>query len=89
MKARNIKVRPDVVVHLESGDDVVILEGKVEILNDLAEYTRVSGLYKQKYGLPLLDANGQPGSDLYVFKPKTAMAWTEKDFPNTATRFIF
>src|SRR3954470_22957037 len=29
MKGRNLARRPDVIVHLESGDDAVILEGRV------------------------------------------------------------
>src|SRR5437763_10532134 len=30
LKARNFTDRPDVVVHLESGDDVVVLESRAE-----------------------------------------------------------
>src|SRR3954467_12923982 len=39
-KGRNLAARPDVVVHLESGDDVVIVEGRVRELasSRLVEY---------------------------------------------------
>src|SRR2546425_1061199 len=33
-KGRNLLASPTVVVHLESGDDVVILEGEAELVQD-------------------------------------------------------
>src|SRR5437868_6624995 len=41
-KARNLSANPDVVVHLESGDDVVILEGRIEHEHDLAVLRRMA-----------------------------------------------
>ena len=35
-KGRNLAENPELVVHLESGDDVVILEGRVDITDDPA-----------------------------------------------------
>ena len=36
-KARNLAVNPAIVVHLECGDDVVIVEGEAEVVNEIVE----------------------------------------------------
>src|SRR5689334_9624023 len=46
-KAKNLLANPKVVVHLESGDDVVIFEGVVEEMNDSALSARISPPYAQ------------------------------------------
>src|SRR5690349_5407413 len=33
LKARNFSARPEVVVHLESGDEMVVIEGRVQALD--------------------------------------------------------
>lgn len=88
-KARNFEHQPEIVAHLESGDDTVILEGKVGKMYDLAVITAVDKLYAAKY--PPFDPgeNRQPGDFWYTLRPRTALAWLEKDFPNTATRWDF
>ena len=87
-RARNIAANPEVVVHLESGDDVVILEGRVELVTDTDLYKRVGKVYNKKYKMPVF-SDSEPGSPLYEVKPRLVMAWQESDFPNTATRWIF
>jgi hypothetical protein len=78
-KGRNIARDPRVVVHLESGDRVVILHGDVE----LAEVDdSIRDAYKAKYGL-------RPGTNLFRLRPQRALAWLEDDYPKTATRFDF
>src|SRR5947209_8303850 len=47
-KGRNLAARPDVVVHLESGDDVVIVEGTAERVTEQAVLERMMDLYEQK-----------------------------------------
>lgn len=88
-KGRNLAARPDVVVHTESGDDVVIIEGVVEeiALGDADLSRRMSEAYNAKYGLPL--EGEDPTAVLYAVRPRVALAWIEQDFPNTATRFVF
>ena len=83
MKARNFSARPDLVVHLESGDDVVIVEGRVEAL--------ASGLlpafvdaYEEKYDHR---PNEEQTEGVYAVRPARVLAWREKDFPTSATRF--
>ncbi|MEP7290447.1 MAG: pyridoxamine 5'-phosphate oxidase family protein [Chloroflexota bacterium] len=82
-KARNFAHQPEIVVHLESGDDTVILEGSVTQLRDPALIAPVDVLYAAKY--PPFDPT--PSTMYFVLRPHTALAWQEHDFPNTATRW--
>ena len=87
-KARNLAVDPRIVIHLESGDEVVIVEGSVERVTDESVLRRVGELYTAKYDFEF-DPTG-PG-DYLVFRvrPHRAYAWVERDFSGTATRFEF
>jgi len=80
-KARNIARDPRIVVHLESGDATVILEGEVQ--QGVAD-ERYVGAYEAKY-------RHRPdiGSTVYVLRPRVAQTWTERNFPGTATRWVF
>jgi general stress protein 26 len=82
-KARNFAHNPEIVVHLESGDETVILEGTVTELHDAEKIAPVDKLYAAKY--PPFDP--APSAFYMTFRPSTALAWTESDFPNTATRW--
>jgi len=87
-KARNLLNNPQVVVHLESGDDAVILEGKVAELTDKTLYARIRELYGKKYPfIPTKEMN--PGDVWFVLKPDVALAWLETDFTRSATRWTF
>jgi hypothetical protein len=88
-KARNLAANPAVVVHLESGDDSVIFEGVVEEIADMELLRRVGKAYAAKY--PPYDpvGEGMEGALWYALRPQSALAWLEKDFPNTATRWDF
>jgi general stress protein 26 len=79
-KGRNIERDPRVVIHLESGDEVVILHGEVE----LAEVDdSILDAYEAKYGYR------PPSTRLYRLRPTRVLAWLEADYPKTATRFDF
>ncbi|MEI7555150.1 pyridoxamine 5'-phosphate oxidase family protein [Candidatus Chlorohelix sp.] len=86
-KGRNLLQNPEAVVHLESGDEVVIFEGRVEEFNDPALFERFAEAYGQKY------AGFKPAYDpanLYLkLIPRVAFGWLEKDFANSATRWQF
>ena len=90
-KARNLAANPEVVVHLESGDDAVIFEGVVETITDRERLLAlgVGKAYAEKY--PPFDpfAEDSPPGLWFALRPHTALAWLEKDFPNTATRWTF
>ncbi|MCC6612358.1 MAG: pyridoxamine 5'-phosphate oxidase family protein [Anaerolineae bacterium] len=87
-KERNFRHNANVVVHLESGDDVVILEGRVEVMRDVSIVERFGKLYEAKYGLNPVDDSPE-GSTFWGFRPRTGLTWLEHDFPKTATRWTF
>jgi hypothetical protein len=87
-KARNLAHDPRATLHLESGDEVVILEGRVALVTDSAILARFGEDYAIKYGLnPVIDM--MPGSAFYAFVPKMGLSWSESDFPRSATRWTF
>lgn len=89
VKGRNLAHNPTVSVHLESGDDVVILEGGVREVQDLDQLRHIYAIYGEKYGLDM-SANAEEGAEpTFAFSPTLAFAWLEHDFPNTATRYTF
>jgi pyridoxine/pyridoxamine 5'-phosphate oxidase len=86
-KGRNLAANPRAVIHLESGDEVVILEGRVEEVRDKKELARLAAAYGEKYTLEITFQD--PGSVVYALKPEQAFAWRESDYPESATRFSF
>jgi hypothetical protein len=86
-KGRHLATNPEIVVHLESGDDVVILEGTVSGLTDPASFQRYADAYEAKY--QFRPEASDSGSGVYALRPRVAYAWEEKDFPRTATRWVF
>jgi len=80
-KGRNLSRDPRVVVHLESGDEVVILYGVIA-REDLPE--PLVDAYDAKY-----DYRPQHTQGWFVLRPQRAVAWVERDYPKTATRFDF
>jgi len=84
IKARAIARDPRVCVHLESGDEVVILDGIAEPLPaELA--APLADAYRRKYDLEV--SVGPTG--WYAIRPRRAFAWTEAGYVETATRFDF
>lgn len=79
--ARNLSANPNVVVHLESGDEVVILEGRVGRVDEPDEVVaRVIDAYEQKYDF-------RHPAPFWELRPDVAFAWT--DFPRDTTRWRF
>ncbi|NPV55051.1 MAG: pyridoxamine 5'-phosphate oxidase [Anaerolineae bacterium] len=90
-KAHALAADPRLVVHLESGDEVVILEGRVERVGNLTVFARLEPLYAEKYGYHPFKGTGVPQNDdpWYVVRVTKALAWVENDFLRTATRWRF
>lgn len=90
-KARNLAKKPNVVLHLESGIECVIIEGLVEDATDRPILERIAPIYAKKYkphGFePTVEELTQ--NPMYCVRPQTVMAWLETDFPKTATRWQF
>ena len=85
-KARNLAHNPAVSVHLESGDDVIILEGTAVEVRDQAIFKKIDAACRTKYKMPLMII---PESVLYCVRPRVVLAWKESDFPGTGTRWEF
>ncbi len=92
-KGRNLAENPNVVVHLESGDDVVILEGVAEAIADpdLSLFERITDAYAAKYVNPETGEPFRPESaeGMFAVRPRVAFAWLERNFPRSATRWLF
>jgi len=73
LAAQNLAARPAITVHLESGNEVVIIEGVAHQVSDSALLEQVVSLYNQKYHWNL-DPNQLPGP-FYVVRPQVAFGW--------------
>jgi Pyridoxamine 5'-phosphate oxidase len=80
-KGLNLARDPRVVIHLDSGDDVVILHGEAEPY-ELED--SIADAYEAKY-----DYRPEPREGWFRLRPRRALAWLERDYPKTATRFDF
>lgn len=73
LAAQNLIAQPAITVHLESGNEVVIIEGVAHQVSDLSLLEQVVSLYNQKYCWNL-DAKQLPGA-FYAVRPKKAFGW--------------
>jgi hypothetical protein len=81
-KARNLAENPHLVVHSESGDEVVILEGVAEAV---ADPVSLDGAFRVKYGIE----TGDVDDVWYALRPVVAFAWVKSNYHKTATRWRF
>ena len=91
-KGRNIAADPRAVVHLESGDEVVVLEGIMEEVTDTEGIRTFEQGFNPKYGfegdseeIDLVEM----GAVIFRMSPLVAFGWTEANFPQNATRWVF
>lgn len=87
-KNRNLAANPEVVIHLESGAETVILEGRVEAMaDDWAGFESFADAYEAKYP----GNRPETGIEEVTFRvvPRLALAWTEANFPKSSTRWTF
>jgi pyridoxamine 5'-phosphate oxidase-like protein len=87
-KGRNLLANPRITVHLESGDEVVILEGVVERFDRTDDVPDLAAVYQAKYGF---DVTTLPGAESawFALRPTVAHGWREADFQMSATRWEF
>ena len=89
--ARNIMENPQVSLHLENGDQAIILEGISRLAGkptpELA--LKLSEAYKKKYKAfgYAPEPNQWDEGGLYVFTPRLCLAWT--NFLQDPTKFVF
>jgi general stress protein 26 len=77
---RNVQADSRVVVHRESGEAVVIIEGDAERVTDADLLERLDSAYQGKYGI-------HHEIPFFAVRPETVFAWN--DYPNDATRWQF
>lgn len=88
--ARNIAAQPAVTVHLESGNDVVIVDGRARAIDRPAQALAeaVAQAYRTKYAAlgyaPAADSWENGG--LFEITPHTIIAWTQ--FTENPTKFV-
>jgi pyridoxine/pyridoxamine 5'-phosphate oxidase len=88
VKARNLASKPQCVVHLESGDDVVIIEGVARRVSPTEpDVGRFVDEYDTKYG-HRVDVS-LPDFALYQVVPRKVYTWQEATFPASNARWYF
>jgi pyridoxine/pyridoxamine 5'-phosphate oxidase len=85
-KGRNLAHNPAISVHLESGDDAVMMEGRVVEVSSQSTLQKLDAGYRTKYNMPLMLT---PENVVYCVRPNIVLAWTEKYFVSDATRWEF
>ncbi len=89
-KARNLHENPRAAIHLESGNQVVVVEGDVRELGDRREIEAFLALYNPKYSWDFTPE--QVSSGVFAVRPVKAFAWLDGEgegFSGAATRWEF
>ncbi len=91
VKARNVAADPRVVVHLESGEDVLIVRGVAEDIGPPATVPSVVTALAAKYTRPQ-DRQYLPDHDpdfdvVWAIRPRSAMAWRLDDYDASQRRW--
>lgn len=82
---RNIAAGSPVQVHLESGDEVAILDGDIERPDDPDLLARFADAYEAKYGISV-DVSREE-TPILALRPAVVLSWEEANYPETATRW--
>jgi len=91
VKARNLAADPRAVLHLESGEDVLIVRGVAEDLGTPAAVPSVVAALAAKYTRPE-DQRYLPGADpdfdvIFALRPQSAMTWRLNDYAASQRRW--
>jgi hypothetical protein len=88
---KHLQRNPALSVHLPSGDDVVILEGTAEYIEDAAHplVAPVLAANQAKYPQYWPADGSRPFHPFWTLRPVVVYAWTLEGFPNRATRWTF
>jgi hypothetical protein len=91
VKARHVAANPHVAVHLESAEDVVIVQGMLSDLGIPREYSDVMRALDAKYASPE-DARYLPTADpdfdvLWRLRPHRAMLWRLDQYDASQARW--
>jgi pyridoxine/pyridoxamine 5'-phosphate oxidase len=83
-KGMNLERDSRVLIHLDSGDEAVILEGEAE---PFVPTEAIADAFHAKYDWRPDLTDDEQG--WYRLRPRLAQAWLETDYTKTATRFDF
>jgi hypothetical protein len=92
VRAGDLAEDPRIVVHLESGDDVLIVRGLARNAGDPTDHPAVVAAYAAKYRAEG-DAEFLPGTPemagivLFAVQPAVALAWTLADYFGSQRRW--
>lgn len=87
-RSRNLSHNPHVIIHLESGDNVVILEGVIGVVFNRDLPAAYADDYEAKYNFrPDTSKADEPGA--YFLRPQKVLTWLESDFHGSAVRWHF
>jgi hypothetical protein len=90
VKARNLLADPRAVVHLESGDDVVMASGTMSAVTEPALIAPLLTSFAAKYtdpdDLQYLPV-GPPGEVVLALQPHSAMTWQLGDYGGSQRRW--
>jgi len=92
-RAQNLAENPALAVHLESGDEVVILEGRAQDAHapERALADRLAAAFGAKYGDTKWQYRPTPEQwdrgGLWRLRPQVAFGWG--DYPRDVTRWLF
>jgi hypothetical protein len=82
---RNLAAGSPLSVHLESGDEVAILEGDTGPVEDRDLLARFADAYEAKYDIRVdVEHRSTP---VLALRPKVVLSWEESNYPETATRW--
>ncbi len=90
-KARNVTENPFAVVHLESGSELVIVEGTVRQSSDARTISDFLAAYNPKYSWNFTADDFRSGG-LFEVRPQKAFAWLGDEgdaFAGAGTRWVF
>ncbi len=90
-KARNLRRNPDVVLHSEDGEDVLIVFGQLRFVGHPLEHPDVMARFAEKYQEPgdadFLPDREASADSLYRLDPSRAMTWDLVDFQGSQRRW--
>lgn len=91
IKGHNLARNRSLVVHLESGDDVVILEGTAERVKDRGRLLKINRVYGAKYKIYPLGKSGKGKllGPFFALQVRVAFCWLERNFVKSSTRWVF
>ena len=77
LAAAHLPEHPEITVHLESGSETVILEGRARVVDDRARIVGIVDVYNPKYHWDM-DPDELPGP-FYEVRPTVAFGWLSDD----------